>query len=109
MGAVQSYFQNLYSIFDAVKNQDIAGCQILIDSKVDLNQTDKNGLTPLHIACIVGNIKICELLIKNGAKKTPIDIYSKTPLCYAVEQNRIDILKLFMDNGVVVEASFKTQ
>jgi hypothetical protein len=39
----------------------------LVKSKADVNHQDKDGFTPLHVAVIAGNLKLCDFLIKNGS------------------------------------------
>ena len=48
-------------------------------------------ITPLHIACFQGHLKIAELLIKNGAKLDAKDKEGDTPLANAVYQYDLDL------------------
>ncbi len=45
----------------------------LVNNNVDINAKDKNGCTPLYLACKKGNLVIILFLINNGADKTCFD------------------------------------
>ena len=53
---------------------------------------DRNGRTPLHVCCLLGNDAMMRLLLKNGAKVEVTDSDGNTPihfaLKYAVETTR---------------------
>ena len=64
-------------IEEAVSQNSIEEVQRLIDSGVDLNA---QGTFPLHTAVDIGNEKIAELLILNGAVIDSKDFDELTPL-----------------------------
>jgi ankyrin repeat protein len=41
--------------------------KVLIDSGINLNKAGDLGYTPLHVACMQGDLEIVRLLIENGA------------------------------------------
>ena len=89
------------NIFDAIKKDDIARVQKLIESGADVNQINENGQTPLHAACFFDSLKIVRLLLKKGAKKT-INVQNKnglTPLHWACEKNNLKTTELLLKNG----------
>jgi ankyrin repeat protein len=55
-----------------------------VENKCDVNASDKNNITPLHIASKYQLKDIVVYLIQNGAKVNSIDTQHKTPLHYAV-------------------------
>ena len=50
-------------------NNDIKGVSMLID-QIDVNKSDYDKRTPLHLAASEGNLEIVELLIQHGAQLT---------------------------------------
>jgi ankyrin repeat protein len=46
---------------------DLSAAKALIDAGIDLNKTGDLGYTPLHVACIKGNVEMVKLLIDKGA------------------------------------------
>ena len=65
---------------------------LLSDFKCDPNIKNKEGRTPLHIACMCGNLSGVELLRKHGARANANDIHSYTPLSLAVLNNHTSIV-----------------
>jgi ankyrin repeat protein len=46
---------------------DLDAAQTLINAGVDVNKAGDLGYTPLHVACMKGNIELVKLLIDSGA------------------------------------------
>ena len=57
-----SYYRNPFH--NAVAKSNIVFAQLLIDSGIDLEMKNTNGLTPLHFASSCGKIEMVQLLIK---------------------------------------------
>ena len=78
--------ENNSNLHIAVKNNSIELVKYFLNKKHDLNDVNKKGQTALHIACELGNEKIINLLVENGANidikdnkgRKPFDILSKT-------------------------------
>jgi ankyrin repeat protein len=58
--------------------------KLAIEYGVNIQSYDKNGVTPLHLACQYQLRKIVELLLNSGCSTNVIDNQNKTPLHYAV-------------------------
>ena len=54
--------------------------------------------TPIYRA--VNNLEMCKLLIENGASVSTRDLNDKSALDFAVENNKIEVCQLFVDNDV---------
>jgi len=66
--------------------------QLLLKGGADIKATQKGGYTALHSAAANGNVKLVTLLVQSGAdKKARAD--GKTPLDFAEERNRTDVIE----------------
>jgi hypothetical protein len=66
----------------------------MIKYGADLNLSDKDGVTPLHWAVDLNNVKVVKLLINSGANVDSKDKYSRKPLdiAYANECQEITLM-----------------
>ena len=72
-----------------------------LDVTLSINSTLKYGITPLYLACKVGDSKIVDYLLNNGAKSS-INTPTKngnTCLMVAVANNNIDLVKVLLSYG----------
>src|SRR5579884_4401225 len=46
---------------------DAAAAKALIAAGIDVNKAGDLGYTPLHVACMKGNLELVKLLVDNGA------------------------------------------
>ncbi|XP_065584249.1 putative ankyrin repeat protein RF_0381 [Artemia franciscana] len=53
----------------------------------------------LHVAVGNYNLKICQLLVSNGATIDPRNSWQYTPLCLAVRRNDITVTSYLLENG----------
>lgn len=69
--------------------------RLLMYSGVDLQKTDNFGSTPLHLACLSGNLYCVRMLCeKSNVDLEPKDKNGKTPLQLAQSHRHADIVKL---------------
>jgi len=54
--------------------------------------------TPLFKAVYNGDLKVCKILIENGADPMVLDVFGNSPLSIACENDRWDIFKLFIES-----------
>jgi ankyrin repeat protein len=47
--------------------------KVLLDGGADINLADRNGSTPLHVACFIGGLASVKELVKRGANLTLVD------------------------------------
>jgi ankyrin repeat protein len=77
---------------------DVVRMLIKLGSR-EWNQSNNNGIQPIHVAAINGHTQIVELLIEKGV---PIDVVTKdglTPLHYAASSTDTDLIKLLIRLG----------
>lgn len=88
----------------AVRSNDIATVQALIEQGADINARNQFGDTPLHVAPQYGNTQIVDALIKEGADINAKNQNGITPLHRAVIYEQPTIAKLLIDQKADVDA-----
>jgi len=83
----------------ASKNGFIHKVRFLLKNSLEfLNGKNKNGLSPLHFACINHHLEVARLLIEKGADVNTQDFYQETPLMVACKMNHRAIIELLLEN-----------
>lgn len=77
---VRLNFQDRYRFFDAVNSSDEDMVSNLLDSGLDVNTRNEDGLTALHQCCIENNLKMASALVMRGAEVNVQDCDGWTPL-----------------------------
>jgi ankyrin repeat protein len=81
------------ALFNAVKARDILIVQRLYRKGVNLLAKDRsNGRCALHEAAIAGDVEVVSFLLSRYDDLAPVDSVGKTPLDYARELHRLDIV-----------------
>ena len=65
----------------------------------EVNKLSDNGISPLHLAAMSGNINTIKLLLVCNARINVLDAYGKTPLEYAVYAGQFDAAKFLIRYG----------
>ena len=81
--------------------------KILIDSGINLNLQNNEGITSLHCAAIYNNFSLADLLLRHGADLSIEDKYGNQPLWTATfndkgRNERREMIKLFLKYGADV-------
>ena len=74
--------------------------EMLIQNGADLSLKIDNGYSLLHFAAQGGSTSIINKLISLGLDIDLKDLYGKTPLIIAIENNNSDAVKLLLSKGV---------
>ena len=70
---------------------------LLYEAKADVNIQNDEGQTPLHVACLAGNLDIARILLLEGAANSNIkDNSGRSVLLYACEDNNVEFVKLLL-------------
>lgn len=91
-------------LMQAAEKGNTEAVKVLIEEKVDVNATDKNGMTALMWAAAKGHLATAELLITKGADINVSDNDGSTPLRYAAANDRTEIAKILIEKGVDMNA-----
>ncbi len=99
-------------LHESVMCGDIAGVRTLLEGP-DAEQlleegNDGDSMTPLHMACNSGLVKIAAVLIEGGANVNSTDVFSRTPLHFASLSGHIAVIELLLKNKANVNAIAQT-
>mmetsp|Transcript_8807 Transcript_8807/g.10194 ORF Transcript_8807/g.10194 Transcript_8807/m.10194 type:complete len:356 (+) Transcript_8807:99-1166(+) len=86
-------------ILQAATKGDLDALQKCIDENENLNETDDNGQTALHLAADHGNSEAVSILIKSGANPNASDISGISVLEAAVISGHSEVVKILLDAG----------
>ncbi|EQC41540.1 hypothetical protein SDRG_01503 [Saprolegnia diclina VS20] len=90
-------------VWDAVYAQDYARAQALLTQSVNIPSINRPhgiwGNTCAHVAVLHNNRKLVALLLLHKVNLNGININGTTPLHFAVEQRRTDMVKYLVENG----------
>jgi ankyrin repeat protein len=90
--------------FEALVAGAINMIEEFIDGGIDLNMTDEEGQSPLHILCHLGLLKLIRKSIQFGANENAKDATFRTPLHLAAERGHTEIVKYLCEMRVTVDA-----
>jgi len=89
--------------FDWIKDNEISKLKKWVANvDADLNLSDEDGLSLLHLAADRGRKEICEILLTAGANPACKDDEELTPLDYAITCDHQDIIKLLETHQIAV-------
>ena len=84
----------------AVKQNDIEKVKDILGSNtIDIHAEDDNGITPLIEACITGNEKIVNILLKAGCPAQPPHGFKHSPLRGATVCGHHHLIPILLQHG----------
>uniref|UniRef100_A0A023EZ51 Putative serine/threonine protein kinase n=1 Tax=Triatoma infestans TaxID=30076 RepID=A0A023EZ51_TRIIF len=91
------------TLLSAIKEGDIKVFEDVLNSgHVDVNQTNKNGETGLHLAAAMGQVEMARLLLMCGANVALADAEGDTALIHAARHASISILIMLIKAGACI-------
>lgn len=82
----------------SVENNNFEITKILLDNKINVNtETLNDHLTPLLIATIQGNVRMCELILKYKPNINCQDVYGNTILNHSIFNKSKQLIDLYYD------------
>jgi ankyrin repeat protein len=98
----QNHGETFTLLMQAVINQDLPMCQLLIDHDSEVNVSNNYQRTPLRFAVDNNNAEITELLLNHGAEVDVIYRDGNTALMKAVNNNNPKIFELLIAHNADV-------
>ena len=90
-------------IFEAVKNNDLAGAKTILESDpAQLDARDNLGNTPLHTVAITGSVPIAGFFLSKGADIDAVNDQMDTPLHVAIDNRQEGVAVLLIEKGADV-------
>lgn len=87
-------------LLKACERRNTEAVKLILKYKPNINKKDTWGQTPLHKACINGDIDCAVLLLHHQkAKVNAGDNLNLTPLYLATRNNHLGVIKLLLGNG----------
>jgi ankyrin repeat protein len=92
---------------NAIKSGETELAKNLIFSldKADLDEQDKDGKTPLHLATSYGDIVIVNALIDRKVNLELKDRIGRTPLHYAAQSDRLEVAEILITKGAYIDST----
>jgi len=86
-------------ILDMANSGDAQGISHLLKLDINLNETDSEGQSALHIASAAGNAEIVSILLIRGANIDLKNNSGETPLLLAVKAGKEDVVDILASAG----------
>lgn len=86
-------------LMDCIAEDDEGGVQRLLDNGADVHYRDGDGMTPLHRACVEGNLRIVSKILEKGADPNSRDDDWWTPLHAAASSGGWRICNKLLEAG----------
>lgn len=93
---------DLPPLHDVVKLGDADKVEAALAARADVHQPVGHGMTPLHIAAIVGVMASADLLLRKGARTEDTCEGGFTPLFWAIQTNNTNLVGLLLSRGANV-------
>jgi ankyrin repeat protein len=101
------YIDNIGYLHNKVEENNIPEVLNIIEYGANINVTDCDGGTPLHLAAKYGHTQTAIALIERGADVNATDYDEATPLHLAIWKGKKEIAIALMDRGADVHAKNK--
>ncbi len=93
--------------FNALDSGNTRAIEIFIQAKVDLEEKNPSGWTPLMVSSFMGSEQAARMLIQAGANVNARDERGYGPLHWAAYQGFFEITKMLLEKGAFVNAKSK--
>ncbi|CAG8498882.1 14631_t:CDS:2 [Acaulospora morrowiae] len=90
-------------LVQAIRNGDTATVKQLLQEGADVWYRDEQGVSPLHVACEIGNRDIVSILLQEGHAWNAIDTSGTTAGEYAKRNGHEEVYEMLIEEGCRVE------
>jgi ankyrin repeat protein len=87
------------SLFDAVRAGDRQAVRALLAKQADVNATQVDGSTALHLAVDANDEELARLLLAAGARATTASRYGVTPIALAARNGSVGLIEALVKAG----------
>ncbi|KAI6652140.1 Protein phosphatase 1 regulatory subunit 12A-like [Oopsacas minuta] len=100
-------FNIIDELIDTIKQHSMREFELIIPflERNEINERSATGLAPIHYACLEGQIKMVECLLRNKANPSLQDVEGWTPLHIAATTNNYDLAVCLMGFGADLSVS----
>lgn len=88
---------------EAIKSNDLALISLYLESGVDVNYLNSDGLTAMHIAALSGNVELINKLHQSGGNVNFQNKTGTTPMHLAARFGKVDAIYLFHKLGARID------
>lgn len=92
------------ALVEAMRENNAARVERLLDKGASINTPCKGGPTPLHFAAYRNKVEIAKVLLARGADVN-LTRGGYTPLYLAVERGHVEMVELLLESGASVNIS----
>jgi len=93
-----------YALLGAIRNHNPEEVKQTLANGASVNRAQSDGVTPLHMAVVVNNLEIAQILIDAGADVEKSGEKSLTPLFYAAMSANVEMVELLIKAKANVNA-----
>ncbi len=87
------------NLYRAIQAGDLDQIKRHLYHDTDINQPDRNGDTPLHVAAERGKPVIARMLVEHGAGLEALNDDGHTPMALAVLAGKVQVARLLLKSG----------
>jgi len=91
------------NLYRAIHSGDLDQIERHLHHGTDINERDRNGDTPLHVAAHRGKPVIARMLVKHGAELEALDSRGRTPMSVALLAGKTQVGRLLQESGAKLE------
>ena len=106
MFAVLSLAQDPEKFYSAIRDNNLAQMNALLDQKASANLADNHGITPLMYAAEIGSVDAMRVLIDHGADVNAQNDFGSTALMWSVSDP--SKVRLLLDHGAQVNLTARS-